>query len=107
MAKNMNALMKQAQQMQQKMATLQKELEARELETSSGGGMIKVKVNGKQEVLAISINPECVDPSDVETLEELVLTGVNQAIKESQDMVSNAMSKVTGGLSIPGLFQDY
>ena len=66
--------------------------------------MIKVKVNGKQEVLAISINPECVDPSDVETLEELVLTGVNQAIKESQDMVSNAMSKVTGGLSIPGLF---
>lgn len=104
MAKNMNALMKQAQQMQQKMATLQKELEARELETSSGGGMIKVKVNGKQEVLAISINPGCVDPSDVETLEELVLTGVNQAIKESQDMVSNAMSKVTGGLSIPGLF---
>ena len=90
--------------MQQKMATLQKELETRELETSSGGGMIKIKVNGKQEILEIKINPECVDPSDVETLEELVLTSVNQAVKESQDMVSKAMSKVTGGLSIPGLF---
>jgi len=104
MAKNMNALMKQAQQMQQKMATLQKELEARELETSSGGGMIKIRVNGKQEILEIKINQECVDPNDVETLEELMLTSVNQAVKESQDMVSNAMSKVTGGLSIPGLF---
>ena len=100
----MNALMKQAQQMQQKMATLQKELESRELETSSGGGMIKIKVNGKQEILEIKIDPECVDPSDVETLEELMLTSINQAVKESQDMVSKAMSKVTGGLSIPGLF---
>lgn len=104
MAKNMNNLLKQAQQMQQKMSTLQKELENRELEVSSGGGMIKIKINGKQEVLEMKINPECVDPSDVETLEELVLTAVNQAVKESQDMVSSAMSKVTGGLSIPGLF---
>lgn len=104
MAKNMNSLMRQAQQMQQKMATLQKELESRELETSSGGGMVKVRVNGKQEILEIKINPECVDPSDVEGLEEIVLVGVNQAVKESQDMVSKAMSKVTGGLSIPGLF---
>lgn len=104
MAKNMNALMKQAQQMQQKMSTLQKELESRELETSSGGGMIKIKVNGKQEILSLKIDPECVDPSDLETLEELILTGVNQAVKESQDMVQKAMSKVTGGLSIPGLF---
>lgn len=104
MAKNMNHLLKQAQQMQQKMSTLQKELEARELETSSGGGMIKIKVNGKQEILSLKIDRECVDPDDVEMLEELVKTAVNQAVKESQDMVSNAMSKVTGGLSIPGLF---
>lgn len=104
MAKNMNALMKQAQQMQQKMATLQKELESREIETSSGGGMIRIKINGKQEITEFKINPECVDPGDVETLEELVHTAVNQAVKESQDMVSKAMSKVTGGLSIPGLF---
>lgn len=104
MSKGMGQLMKQAQQMQQKMSTLQKELESRELETSSGGGMIKIKINGKQELLAVSINKECVDPNDVEMLEELVKTAVNQAVKESQDMVSKAMSKVTGGLSIPGLF---
>lgn len=104
MAKNLNHLMKQAQVMQQKMSTLQKELETRELDISAGGGMVKIKINGKQEILEMKINPECVDPSDVETLEELVQTAVNQAVKESQDMVSGAMSKVTGGLNIPGLF---
>jgi DNA-binding YbaB/EbfC family protein len=102
--KGMQNLMKQAQQMQQKMATLQKELETRELETSSGGGMIKIKITGKQQIMAITINKECVDPNDVASLEELVKTAVNQAIKESQDMVSGAMSKITGGISIPGMF---
>lgn len=102
--KGLNGLMKQAQQMQQKMATLQKELETRELETSSGGGMIKIKITGKQQILSISINKECVDPNDVESLEELVKTAVNQAVKESQDMVSGAMSKITGGINIPGMF---
>jgi len=101
---NMNNLLKQAQQMQQKIAVLQKELEARELDTSSGGGAIKIKINGKQEVLDVKIDRECVDPNDVSTLEELVKTAVNQAVKESQDMVSKAMSKVTGGLNIPGMF---
>jgi len=101
---NMNHLLKQAQVMQQKIAVLQKELEARELETSSGGGVIKIKINGKQEILEVKIDKECVDPNDVATLEELVKTSVNQAIKESQDMVSKAMSKVTGGLNIPGMF---
>jgi len=104
MAKNMNALMKQAQVMQQKMSTLQKELETRELDVSSGGGMVKIKINGKQEIINLTIDKECVDPSDIETLEELVQTAVNSAVKESQDMVSNAMSKVTGGMNIPGLF---
>lgn len=102
--KGIQNLMKQAQQMQQKITTLQKELESRELETSSGGGMIKIKINGKQQILGITINKECVDPNDVASLEELMKTAVNQAIKESQDMVSGAMSKVTGGLNIPGLF---
>ena len=101
---NMNNLLKQAKQMQAKITALQNELSARELESSSGGGMIKVRVNGKQEILNIKINKECVDPDDVETLEDLVKVAVNQAIKESQDMVSSAMSKVTGGLDIPGLF---
>jgi DNA-binding YbaB/EbfC family protein len=101
---NMNNLMKQAQQMQSKLATLQNELAEREVEASAGGGMVKVKVNGKQQLLSISINKECVDPNDVATLEELVFTAVNQAMKQSQDMVQQAMSKVTGGMNIPGLF---
>lgn len=102
--KNLSGMMKQAQQMQAKLASLQTELAEREVEASSGGGMVKVKVNGKQEILSIVINKECVDPNDVATLEELVFTAVNQALKESQAMVSSAMSKVTGGMNIPGLF---
>lgn len=102
--KGMQNLMKQAQQMQQKMATLQKELESREIETSSGGGMIKIKITGKQQITGIVINKECVDPNDVASLEDLVKTAVNQAVKESQDMVSGAMSKITGGINIPGMF---
>jgi DNA-binding YbaB/EbfC family protein len=101
---NMNNLMKQAQQMQAKLAMLQNELEQREVEASAGGGMVTVKVNGKQQLLSISINKECVDPNDVSTLEELVFTAVNKAMKDSQDMVQQAMSKVTGGMNIPGLF---
>ena len=104
MGNNLGQLMKQAQQMQQKMATLQKELEARELESSAGGGMVKIKINGKQEILELTIDKECVDPNDVDMLQDLVKTAVNQAVKESQDMVSQAMSKVTGGINIPGLF---
>lgn len=101
---NMGNLMKQAQQMQAKLAMLQNELAEREVESSAGGGMVKVKVNGKQELLSISINKECVDPNDVATLEELVFTAVNQAMKDSQAMVQQAMSKVTGGMNIPGMF---
>jgi DNA-binding YbaB/EbfC family protein len=101
---NMNNFMKQAQQMQAKLAMLQNELAEREVEASAGGGMVKVKVNGKQQLLSISIDKECVDPNDVATLEELVFTAVNQAMKQSQDMVQQAMSKVTGGMNIPGLF---
>lgn len=104
MAKGMQNLMKQAQMMQQKIATLQKELESRELEISAGGGAVKIKINGKQEILDLSIDKDAVDPEDVETLEDLVKTAVNQAVKESQDMVSGAMNKVTGGMNIPGLF---
>lgn len=102
--KDLGAMMKQAQQMQAKMASLQNELAEREVETSAGGGAVKVKVNGKQELLSIKIAKEAVDPNDVETLEELVFTAVNQALKQSQDMVTNAMSKITGGLKLPGMF---
>lgn len=101
---NFNNLMKQAQQMQSKLASVQKELDAREFESSAGGGMVKVKVNGKQELLDITIDKECVDPNDVEMLQDLVKTAVNQAMTESSESVSNAMSKITGGMKIPGLF---
>lgn len=101
---NMNQMMKQAQKMQAKLATLQKELEQREIEATSGGGMVTARVNGKQELLELKINRECVDPDDVEMLQELVMTAINQAMTESQEMVSKAMNKVTGGMNIPGLF---
>ncbi|MCB9092401.1 MAG: YbaB/EbfC family nucleoid-associated protein [Halobacteriovoraceae bacterium] len=102
--KNMSKLLQQAQQMQNKISVLQKELADREVEASSGGGMVKVKVNGKKEILEVLIDPECVDPSDVEMLQELVKTAVNQGIQEAEEMANNAMNKVTGGLNIPGLF---
>ena len=101
---NMGNILKQAQQMQQRVSMLQKELEERELEVSSAGDAVKIIINGKQEILSLKINPECIDPSDSEMLEEIVKTAVNKAVKDSQEMVSSAMSKVTGGLNIPGLF---
>lgn len=100
----MGNLMKQAMQMQAKITTLQKELESRELETSVGGGAVKIRINGRQEILQLTISPDAINPTDVETLQELLKTGVNQAVKESQQMVSGAMSKITGGMNIPGLF---
>jgi len=102
--KNMNQLMKQAQQMQAKVTALQSELNTREIETSTGGGMVKIKINGKQEIIDIVLNPECVDPSDVDALQDLLKAAINQAVNESQEMVNSAMSKVTGGMNIPGLF---
>jgi DNA-binding YbaB/EbfC family protein len=101
---NIQHMMKQAQQMQAKLATLQNELATREIDVSVGGGALKVRINGKQEILSLTISPDAVDPTDVATLEELMMTGLNQAIKESQDMVSSAMSKITGGMNLPGMF---
>lgn len=103
MGKNINHLLRQAQQMQQKMGALQKELEQRELDVSSGGGAVKIKINGKQEILKLEISKECLGSNDHELIEETLMAAINQAIKESQTMVSSAMSKVTGGLNIPGL----
>lgn len=100
---NMNQMIKQAKKMQEQMAKMQGELQERILETSVGGGAINVKINGKQEILEIKLKPEVVDPEDVEMLEDLILAGINDAIKQSQEMVSGEMSKITGGLNIPGL----
>lgn len=100
----MGNLMKQAQQMQQKLAKMQEELAQRTVEASVGGGMVTVMVNGKNEVLRIKIEPQAVDPEDIEMLEDLVMAGVNEALRKAQEMVSTEMSKLTGGMKIPGLF---
>ena len=101
---NINQLMKQAQQMQAKISTLQKDLDSREFEASNGGGAVKAKVNGKQELLDIKIDKELIESGDVEMIEEMVKSTINQALKESSDTVAGAMSKVTGGMNIPGMF---
>ena len=103
MAKGMGNLMKQAQQMQARMAKMQEEVGLRTVEASAGGGMVKVVANGKQEILSIVMEPEVVDPDDIEMLQDLVLAAINQALRESQAMMTDEMSKLTGGLKIPGL----
>jgi DNA-binding YbaB/EbfC family protein len=101
--KQMKNLMKQAQQLQSKMAKMQEEMASKTIETSVGGGMIKVTANGKQEIVSIHIEKEVVNPDDVEMLQDLLLAAVNDALTQSQKMVSDEMSKLTGGLNIPGL----
>jgi len=101
---NMNKLMKQAQQMQAKMKKMQEEMEDRTKEATAGGGVVKVVVNGKQELVDLEIDPEAVDPEDVEMLEELILAAVNEGMREMQEEVNSEMSKVTGGMNIPGMF---
>jgi len=101
---NMNAMIKQAQKMQEDMNNLQAELEAKEYEISAGGGMVKISINGKKEVKSIKISPDIVDPDDIETLEDIITAGVNEAIKRVEDTAAAEMSKVTGSLNIPGIF---
>ncbi|MHB8916799.1 MAG: YbaB/EbfC family nucleoid-associated protein [Desulfocucumaceae bacterium] len=100
---NMQKMMKQVQKMQADMAKLQEELGGRTVESSAGGGVVKVVANGKQEVVSIEIKPEAVDPEDVEMLQDLILTAVNGALNQSREMVAGEMGKLTGGLNIPGL----
>ena len=104
MSKGLGNIMKQAQQMQQKIARLQQELEGREIEAAAGGGMVTAVVNGKQQLLSVKIEKAVVDPEDVEMLEDLVTAAINEALKKSQEMMQQEMGKVTGGMSLPGLF---
>ena len=103
-AQNMNAMLRQAQKMQEDMAALQEELDAREYDISAGGGVVGVKINGKKEILSIDIKPEVVDPDDIETLSDILVAAVNEAIKRVEDTNSEEMGKITGGLGMPGLF---
>ncbi|MBQ8248942.1 MAG: YbaB/EbfC family nucleoid-associated protein [Clostridia bacterium] len=101
---NMNAMIRQAQKMQEDMAAKQEELEAREYDVSAGGGVVAVKINGKKEILSIDIKPEIVDPDDIETLSDLLVAAVNEAIKKVESDSASEMQKITGDISMPGLF---
>ena len=102
-AGNMQAMLRQAQKMQEDMANLQAELDEKVYDVSAGGGMVKVSINGKKEILAIDIKPDIVDPDDIETLQDILVAAVNQAISQVETTNSEAMAKVTGGLNVPGL----
>ncbi|MCF8041506.1 MAG: YbaB/EbfC family nucleoid-associated protein [Desulfarculaceae bacterium] len=99
----MGGLMKQAQKMQEQMLKVQQELEAREVNAASGGGMVEAVVNGKGELLRLNLDPEVVDPQDVEMLCDLVVAAVGEAQRRAQEMTQQEMSKLTGGMNIPGL----
>ena len=107
---NMQAMIKQAQKMQEDMARVQEECEAKEYEIQAGGGAVTVKINGKSEILSIDISPDIVDPDDIETLSDIIIAGVNEAIKTVENDANAEMSKITGGLGglgggmMPGLF---
>ena len=101
---NMQQLARQAQKLQQQMTKMQEELEAREYEASAGGGMVSVKVSGKKEIIDLQIKPDAVDPDDVEMLQDMVMAAVNEALRIASETTEREMSKITGGMSMPGLF---
>lgn len=101
---NMNKMMKQVQEMQKKMMQMQEELKNKTVEATAGGGVVKVVANGHNEIVEIKIAPEAVDPDDVEMLQDLVLAAVNESLRKAQEMTTNEMGKITGGMNIPGLF---
>ncbi len=100
---NMGKLMKQAQQLQAKMAKMQEELSEKTVEASAGGGMVTAVANGKQEVLSIHIEQEVIDPDDAEMLQDLIMAAVNDALNRAKDMMNEEMGKLTKGMNIPGL----
>ena len=104
MTKGLGNILQQAQQMHTKIAQLQEEMAAKTVEGSSGGGMVNILMNGKQEILSVRIDPEVVNREDIEMLQDLVTAAVNEAIRKSHEMMQEEMKKITGGLSIPGLF---
>jgi len=104
MSKGLAGIMKQAQMMQQRMAKLQEEASNRTATATAGGGAVTATVTGKNQLVSLSIKKEAVDPEDVEMLQDLVLAAINEALAKVQSEMSQEMSKVTGGISIPGLF---
>jgi hypothetical protein len=96
-------MLRQAQELQAKLAKAQQELAEATVEASSGGGAVKVTINGQQKILSVKISPEAINPEDAELLEDLVLTAVSEAIAKSQELAAQRLGKLTGGLKIPGL----
>jgi DNA-binding YbaB/EbfC family protein len=101
---NMQAMLRQAQKMQEDMAAKQEELYEKEYEISAGGGVVSVKINGKKEILSIDMKPEIVDPDDIETLSDILVAAVNEAIKRVEDTNNAELNKITGPMNLPGLF---
>jgi len=101
---DMKFLMKQAQDMQKKMEAIKGELAQKEIKVTSGGGMVELVINGQQEIKELHIEPDIIDPGDKEMLEDLVLAAVNEGIRQSKEMVNEEMSKLTGGMNLPGMF---
>ena len=101
---NMNQMIRQAQKMQEDMAAFQEALEAKEFKASVGGGAVEITMNGKKEVLGVSIKPEVVDPEDIEMLEDLIASAVNEVISNIETESAEGMSKITGGVNLPGVF---
>jgi len=104
MTKGLGNILKQAQQMHTRIAQLQEEMAAKTVEGSSGGGMVNIVMNGKQEILSVRIDSEVVNREDIEMLQDLIAAAVNEAIRKSHEMMQEEMKKITGGLAIPGLF---
>ena len=100
----MAQLARQAQKLQEQMARTQEELDAREYEASAGGGVVTAKVNGKKELLALTIKPEAVDPEDVEMLQDTIMAAINEAMRQATETTEREMGKLTGGMNLPGLF---
>ena len=100
---NIGNIMKQAQKVQERIAEGQRDLINKKVEASSGGGMVTVTANGRQEILSVKIDPSVISMQDVEMLEDLVLAAVNEVLRKSQEIITEEMSKVTGGIKIPGL----
>jgi len=103
MSRGFGGIVKQAQAMQQKMARLQEEMEHLRIEAKVGGGMVGAVVTGRQKLVALTIDKSVVDPEDIDMLQDLIITAVNEAIKKSQDIQQEEMGKVTGGFNLPGL----
>ena len=103
-AQDMNAMIRPAQKMQDKITELQEDIEAREFSAAVGGGAVEVVVTGKKNIKSLTIKPEVVDPEDIEMLQDLVISAVNEAIANVEKVTEEEMTKVTGGVSLPGLF---